>query len=388
MNTFALRKAQNDCFTAYHIATNVLIHSSVDPIAEAKAVLKQSESTSGDVLLIGNGLGYVSTELEKAGRLHKVVELFAGLSNLCGDYGTRAADYRCFTADELSSVLTSCPNSVQIVISPYINALRNELDVELRKLVCDLLVTLQSQKVYRPLVDSNIRVNRRHFESLEHFEKLHFDDDKILVAVGSAPSLDASLETLRDYRERIVLAAASGALPILSQYGLNPDFAVAMEARDSVIGDCEFASEGLAIVVFPWTHPAVLSETHFQLLRANETDNIYTGGGSTGIATADIAVRLCAGPLFLVGMDMTDSSGEYSARANRVSANLRLGAPKFSVMRCAATEWVGRIQRTIYHMTMPGTEPILGARKVYPMELRTSFDRELINRAHLHSHYQ
>jgi hypothetical protein len=167
-------------------------------------------------------------------------------------------------------------------------------------------------------------------------------------------------------------------VPALRRANIEADWIIAMEARDAVVRDLEAAPDGANVIVFPWAHPSVVRQNRFDRYLATEEFGLKTSGGSTGLAAADFVLKMSSGSVFMVGMDMSDRSGEYSHGAERESANISLRAPKFNVMRNAASQWARRYShRRIYHMTMPGDETISGALAIYPVELDTELAREL-----------
>lgn len=377
MNRFELHTTASGQLTAMH-SGGVLIHSAEDPISEAEAIASLIGNVPGKhILLIGNGLGYLSSALRSRGVACTSIELFpelhlyAALESGCG------ADKVCITADEISEALSSCIAEPEIMISPYVIALRGELQLGLRKLIDELHVTLQSQRVYKTLIDFNVEANQTLLSFLPQLDIDTEKSRKHAVVVGSGPTLEACIRTIAEYRENILLFAASGAVPVLARHGLNADWVVALEARDSILPDLEHAPDNSSILIFPWTHPQVVSNVRFARIVATEDHRLFTNGGSTGLAALDFAAKLTEGTMFMIGMDMSDRRGEYSNGVERETANSTIGAAKFGVMRTAAASWIRyHCSRKVFHMVMPGDDEVEGAYKLYPIELTTAFARE------------
>ncbi len=357
--------------------SGTLVHSAQDPVAEAKAIatLLLTDNVR-KILILGNGLGYLRTALTDLGVNCHTVELFEELNTLAFESNRFAADTFCSNAEELQSVLKQRGSEAHLVVAPYVMSLRSELPRDVRLLVEELQVTLQSQHVYKSIIDRNIRANVAMLHELPKLSDIEIGTNKLAIAIGSGPTLDACMPALVEWREQLVLIAASGAVPVLSNNGIQPDWIVAMEARDGVVIDLESAHDRSTVLVFPWTHPSVMSDARFKRVVASEADKIFTSGGATGLAAADFATKLTAGAVFMVGMDMSDSEGEYSGGSSRVTANRKLGAAKFNVMREAAAKWAQVQRQSIYHVVMPGQSEVDGAHKLYPMELATAFARE------------
>ncbi|MBL0061219.1 MAG: DUF115 domain-containing protein [bacterium] len=375
-NRFTTRTTPSGHVTALHNC-GTLIHSAQDPLAEAEAIASLLAPEEHELfVVIGNGLGYLSRALSRRSLKCVTIELFADLFELSLETNCNAADKLCGNSEELMTILGQYGYGANIVILPYIMSLRSELSNDLRSLVEELQVTLQSQRVYKCMIDRNIETNRAQFSMLERLYIQEQQSCKLAIAVGSGPTLDACMQILAERRDELLLVAASGAVPVLSKNGIRPDWIVAMEARNSIVTDLEMADHASKVLVFPWTHPSVLNDDCLTLVAANESDGICTSGGSTGLAATDFVSMLTPGAIFMIGMDMCDSQGEYSAGVARTTANGTIGASKFNIMRAAASRWACLQDKRVYHMVMPGGAQISGAHKLYPMELATALQRE------------
>ena len=375
-NRFVTRATASGHTTAVHIG-GTLVHSAQDPHAEAEAIasiLTSAEYKS--LLVIGNGLGYLSGAVRRRGLKCVSIELFADINSLAAEVTGVAADKLCLSGEELISALDQYGLNAHILMSPYIMSLRAELSDDLRTLLEELQVTLQSQRAYKNLIDRNIEANRAQLPKLTRLCIQEQQSCKLAIAVGSGPTLDACMQTIIEWRDELLLVAASGAVPVLRKNGICPDWIVALEARESVVADLESAECESKVLVFPWTHPRAINDDRLTLIAANESDGICTGGGSTGLAAADFVAMLTSGAIFMIGMDMSDRKGEYSAGVARTTTNYTIGAAKFNVMRAAASRWICSLKKKAYHVVMPGGEQINGAHKLYPIEIATAFARQ------------
>ncbi len=375
-NRFMARATPHGHFTAVH-NSGTLIHSAQDPGAEAEAIASLLASAEYEQsLVIGNGLGYLSSALRRRDMRCVTVELFMELNQLASKTTGNVADRFCKNSNELLTVLEQYGSGVNIIVSPYIMSLRSELSNDLRVLVEELQVVLQSQRVYKSLIDRNSEKNLAQLSLLPRLCLHEQKSQKLAIAVGSGPTLDASMRTLDEWRDELLVVAASGAVPVLYKNGIRPDWIVAMEARESVVADLELADAQSKVLVFPWTHPEVVNDDRLPRVTASGADGICTNGGSTGLAAADFAAMLTPNAIFMIGMDMSDGNGEYSAGVVRTTANGTIGAAKFSVMRAAAGRWASLQDKKVYHMVMPGGEQIRGTHRLYPIEFATALTRE------------
>lgn len=380
MSEFVVKLSYSGHANAVHKPSGVSVHSAVDPLREAHCVAELLARQHGSVLLVGNGLGYLANELKKREALSACVEVFGTLATLCKVHGVFRDQLLCETRDSMTRVFSTFLPGSRLIVMPYVRTLAPFLDTGLRECLNTAHVRAVSREVYDPIVSKNISENERLITSVKQLDFAEFCSPRIPVAVGSSPSLSVSIECLREFRSELTIVAASGAIPVLRQFGLNADFIVAMEARSTVLVDLEFANGSEWTIVFPWTHPQVLRNLKLPLLMVSQDQNIFTQGGASGLAAADIASRLGPAPIYLIGMDMSDSFGEYSKGVARTSANFSLSAPKFDFMRNSARAWAQNSGKQFKHVVMPGTERIHGFDQIYPVELRTAFERDICER--------
>ncbi|MCB1059334.1 MAG: DUF115 domain-containing protein [Calditrichaeota bacterium] len=361
-----------------HAASGVLLHSGVDPLAEAESVaVALAQQQVQRVLCIGHGLGYVPQALKAVGIACHSVEVFPELIDAeSGNTGTRC-DAFAKSDHDLKSIVAGMPPQTRIIILPYVLSLRDKLPQSLADYISFIHVTQQSQQLYRDLINRNIVVNGDELESMKPLSFKKCKSNKIGVALGAGPTLSAAISTLTERRSELCLVAASGAVPALSKHGINADWIVAMEARETTERDLETAADGSKVIFFPWTDPAALRQKRLDRYLAVEELGLETSGGSTGLAAADFCSKITRGALFMIGMDMSDKSGEYAQGSQRESANINLRVPKFNFMRSAASQWATRNgERFLYHMVMPGDDEVRGFKRLYPVEFETELSRE------------
>jgi len=359
---------QSDCgdLSVRHRLTSILVHSAANPTKEAAdAATSLLRNTSAQFTLIGVGLGYLAAELARQGRLHKCYEPFAELQRYAGQCGIlNGAVHEVQNGDALAADFRQidCTQCGEIVVAPYVRALSDHLATDVREAVNRLQVANQSRKFYAPLIERNMRLNVSRWSALRQLQSEFSRSDKPAIAIGAGPSLDRCMDVIHGNREKFLLIAASGAMPALSAAMIQPDWTVALEARETLAGDLVFAAPSQKTVVFPWTHPAAFNNRELQLYGADE-NAIVTSGGTSAITAADLALKLTSGPLFLIGIELTNSHGSYANSANRLSADTRTPAPKFEIMRTALQEWAqANCGREITHVLPDGVVPVHGIR--------------------------
>lgn len=152
-----------------------------------------------------------------------------------------------------------------------------------------------------------------------------------VVVAGAGPSLEESLQVLRDARGGFVLVAADTALPRLVQEGLEPDVVVALEAQLANIQDfvpsrgsrvllaCELSAHPATARLFPGR--SFFFSSRFAPLAL--FDRLQAGGvlpcpfpalGSVGVAAVHAGLRLTTGNVFLAGLDFSFPGSRTHAR--------------------------------------------------------------------------
>ncbi len=367
MNQFVLKRAESGEWTAMHKETGVLVHSAVSPQSEAERAALSIQALSDDpVILIGVGLGYLARELASRGMSIQCYEPFADLTLHLETAQLQSGDAgEVFSGLELLADATSCVGTgKRTIIAPYVLALQSYLPQPLRELIAEKHVLTQSRKKYAPIIKRNIDANLLLWHKLPKIQLSAHQSPRLGVAVGAGPTLTACVETLCAARSKLLLVAASGAVPALMSAGIEPDWIVVLESSDAAERDLDFVSPASRLVVFPWSHPAAL-ECNRGLVFAADEDDLHTHSGTSGIAAADLALKLTNRELFLVGMELSDADGEYATGALRESANVARSAPKFLVMRHAAEEWALQNDMCSIMQVVPsGVAPVRGMEPV------------------------
>lgn len=147
------------------------------------------------------------------------------------------------------------------------------------------------------------------------------------IVVGAGPSLDRSLEGLRQLQGRAVLCAASTALPPLARAGIVPDIVVVVEANDNT---AHFAGiphlDRMLLLADPQGHPAHFTVPPARNLALAVRDTAagdwlarawgcrpLASGGSVACLALSALHRLGCDPLVLTGMDLALTDGRTHA---------------------------------------------------------------------------
>lgn len=149
------------------------------------------------------------------------------------------------------------------------------------------------------------------------------------VICAAGPSLDRQIETLRRYRDRVLIVAIGQALSALRKAGIEPHLVHVVESQDvshqiTHAGD----TRDLNLVLVPNAHPALFAlpvRSRFTAYLAANQVGQWIGGAlgetrwmSSGGTVAQTAVFLAelvgAGPICLIGQDLAFTDGRAYAR--------------------------------------------------------------------------
>lgn len=148
-----------------------------------------------------------------------------------------------------------------------------------------------------------------------------------ILVCGAGPSLDRSVDFIRNVRSRVVLFAADTALPALLQNALEPDLVVATEAQFLNVYDflqSEAGSYRLVadIVSSPavvdrhsndrvhWISAPVTEDLVFERLRSAVSLPWVPPLGSVGVTAVSLALMMGTGPVLLSGLDFAVERGD------------------------------------------------------------------------------
>lgn len=154
------------------------------------------------------------------------------------------------------------------------------------------------------------------------------------VLVGAGPSLDGVLAALRAVADRVVICAASTALPALARAGITPAFVAAVEGNDL---SAHFADvphlDRITLLPNPQGHPANFNVPTGRRLAIAPQGSVAGDwlhrawgrgrldcGGSVACAGFSALHRLGCDPLVLVGMDLALTDGRTHAGGTEQAA--------------------------------------------------------------------
>jgi hypothetical protein len=340
--------------TAVHVSTGMLVHSRVDPVHEARLIAEQYLVAGiGNIHLLGGGLGYLAEALlavnSRERKIH-VIEPDPGLHALSIRVRPVALYHtsefirinRATTPQTFMKLCETAHPKDGIIIAPYFERLSFERKDQLSGFVQMLRAERASSPVYMELLSRNHGANQHLLSKMPSVFTQRLPQTKPALVVGAGPSLDACSAIIHERRKHLTVIATSGAVPSLSSYDIDPDWVVAMEAKECVVADLQFLRRSTNIIVFPSTHPDALTLYGNRFFAGSDCSRaLATRGGSTMIPALDFALQAGSEIIALVGVDLSNAGGNYACAANRdqTMTNSFRDPPKYSAMR-TGLEWV------------------------------------------------
>ena len=384
---YRILKARCGVPTVVHVPSGILLHSRVDPVAEARAVAAEYADRPGNTtVLLGGGLGYLAEALAEAvGESHQIIVMepdaaLLQLARCC------RGDAKYFSSPRIRHIRMAAPHvtagrlsgivgSAQVIIAPYFERIPALVPSPLSGFVQLLRAERVSRAVYNDMLNEHRRANHERLEALPGVGGIRFPSGVKVVVAGAGPSLDECVSALRLHRSQFALVAVSGAVPPLRAAGIDPDWVFALEGKETVVHDLADLPQGIRIVVFESTHPQILRAACGSLVCGA---GLETRGGTTLIPALDFALQCSAEDAILVGADLGYGNRSYASGAKREPAGdgaLHGVPPKFLAMRAALESLLERKvrhPRVVYHVLR--TAPVLrGAQRMQPMELDAAF---------------
>ena len=153
------------------------------------------------------------------------------------------------------------------------------------------------------------------------------------MVIAAGPSMEVSLDFIRDNRDHLWLLAVDTAVPALLGSGITPDAIAVLDTQAWNLLDFHGSSNtGIPIIADLTSYPPCLTHTsgdcyiyssefaelNFlkRLKGSGLRDYIIPPLGSVGLAAIEIVSRISSGPVFFTGLDFAYSPGKSHARGS------------------------------------------------------------------------
>lgn len=320
---------------------NHLLHNQISPLGEAKEIFSMAKNEPVAIhLVFGLGLGYLF-QVASANSQGSVIlyEPDLNILKIAFSLVDFSADIRkpnvfiANTLEETESYIHQKSNMKNTPLMLSTNAYR-----ELYGQKFDDLVKELQQSIGRFGLD--LKYTKEHFYPLlsriiENIPNLLKETplaeikdtfkNKTAVVVSAGPSLDKNIETIKKYRDKIVLIVVGTAMKAISQNGIKPDFLCIIESFD-----CSKQIEGLDLsevnfITEPFSNPE-LRKRKFKNIYLHSSSNFpvnsfwcdiagisnseYISKGTVSYTALNTARILGCSKIVLVGQDLAYIEGQ------------------------------------------------------------------------------
>ncbi|MBU0509627.1 DUF115 domain-containing protein [bacterium] len=344
------------------------------------------ERNRKSTVILGGGLGYLPEailDLASGDHFVAVLEPDVGLWQLGRCHRPDAAY---FNSTRIGIRLVPTPSTFSnccqeltaesgLIVSPYFLRLAQHDDTPIAGFVQILRSEMASRHVYDTLISTHTAINGPRLAHCPSALNVRLLDDKLVCVCGAGPSLTPCLASVKRCRAQVIVVAASGAVPSLLQAGIEPDWIIALEGRESIVNDLSDLRADSHIIAFEVVNPAVLERFgESTIYRGDGVQGLETRGGSSLIPAVDFALRTSTAEIALLGADLSLASGLYAGGAKRDASPTDLGnpsPPKFASMRAGIERLLSKPDlqnRTIFHV-LPKGRPLRGTSCIEPSDL-------------------
>lgn len=329
---YIVEPTETGLFTAMHIKTGMYLHSNVNPVSEAKALVNfVAKEGATEYAVFGLGLGYHVEALSDYYLDALEITVFEEddeIIELCKKNGAKSI----FARDNIRIIHDPSCESFSRHISEKSSILMHYPSV------CKISSSTNCEAMKRFFLGWNTTVQKRRELSVNFTKNLSLNapnvctlksefEGKEVVYVGGGPSLVRSIEFIKKNREKLLVTCASTSLRKLCDLGVVPDYSFVLDPSARTYGHMQ-GIEGIEV-------PIIFAATSFWRFGANAAGKRYiayqsqyepsiqaaaregvmtfeTGGSVTTIAIS-IAVSLGAKRLYLAGVDMGFPGGKTHA---------------------------------------------------------------------------
>ena len=286
------------------------------------------DSTKGRYVVWGCGLGYHILRLYEAARgaIHIEVydedELALQLAKESGVLDVIPQECISLTADSTGEKFVEALETKDVGILLHFPSIKKIQDKRLKDALHAFFAEWNGTIQFKQEFAVNFRNNIQYCTNcVDELENEFQQKEVVLVAAG--PSLDHSLEFLKEAKGNKVIVAVSTVLKKLLKLGINPDYVIVMDSQQRTIGHID-GIEGTNIPLIVdttayWEFAAKYAGKKYLAYQkgyesAEEMANIlqcklYETGGSVITLALDIVLKLGAKAVYLVGVDLAYPGG-------------------------------------------------------------------------------
>lgn len=330
---------QNDFYNLLY--KGEYLHNPQNPLGEAKEIFTQCENTPVTIHMIyGMGLGYL---FQYASVMSQgSVILFEPDLNILKiaftlvDFSNDILKKNVYITNDLEKTveyLHQNSNTKNIPLLLSTAAYRNLYQEEFYKIVEKLQTQVgrfnldlkYTQQRFYSLVKNIISNIPSLAKDIPLSKISDFYKDKTAVVVSAGPTLDRNIETIKKYRNNIVLIVVGTAMKTLAKYNITPDFLCMIEAFDASKQIAGLDLSDINFVVEPYSNPK-FREFKFKQVFSHISKNLpvnafwsdligentdeYLSKGTVSYTALNVARILGCSKIVLVGQDLAYVEGQ------------------------------------------------------------------------------
>lgn len=325
--------------TIKDISANACLHSSNDPMNEARMLLeRQYDDTWKNYSVWGCGLGYHIYQLYvfSQGTIPiRVYEPNPKMVEYAYQYGVLS-----WIPKELLEIIYvkdaeeffTRIDGGKLFLNTYIQMDNNERRNKLNAKFSRYLFGFEAERYLKLNYYQNMRLGVPYVSAIDH-RKLK----KEMVVVGGGPSLDHYMDTLKSWQGKKTIIVAGTVWKKLLRAGIRPNFVVIMDPYDEVYPQVENIEDTSATLLLALQahckvgkdykgkkyiipHRLLIDEIDEQLKETGET--LYFSGGSVTVFELEFAIRMFADKVYLLGVDLSLPGGMSHAEGTEYRTKL------------------------------------------------------------------
>ena len=315
--------------TIRHLGTRLYLHSNINPMEEAGTLVRLCYDPNVDKYAVwGLGLGYHIVRLFEEARGTVDITVFepdeelVDLSMKYGMLSTIETSKINIIVDTTGRTFAEYIAQENVGVLMHYPSVKKIQDEKIREILCRFFADWNGTLQYRNELLVNFRKNRKNCLTNADALRNTFHGKKVII-VGAGPSLDAGIEFLENKDDDTIIVAVTTVLKKLTNRGIIPDYAVVMDSQMRTFEQIE----GLKIMDTPllvdstacWRFAEeykgkkyiVYQKGFGEADRCAREENCqqYETGGSVTTLALEIALRLGATSIYLLGVDLAYPNG-------------------------------------------------------------------------------
>lgn len=384
-------------------AGSFYFHSNINPWSAAeKWVQTYGEDTAEEYAVLGLGLGYHVLALWKRTQGAVPVHVYEPDASILA-LAERYQDFHLYRGRNLHihydpdlNMLMKKLSDHRVTFAIHHPSLRNIRNVAHKEALEKFFISDSSRRRQTRYLYANFRSNTKSdAQNVDVLGRVFAGKDVFIVAAG--PSLDKNIELLRERSDKSIILATGTVFQKLMRLGIRPDYVMITDANERIVWQIfnHYRKAEVPLII--------LSSAYYRLCAEYEGDKyliyqkdfapaeeyaakqgriLFETGGSVSTAALDVCIRLQAGRIIFLGLDLafTDNLAHASGTSNRLAADqttlqqvkscdggMVLSDYKFNIY----AEWIENRLRQEDAKQIPVINATEGGRYIEGMEYRT-----------------